>query len=32
MKTLREWLKEAHTGAVKYIADEKAKAEKAKTN
>jgi len=29
----REWLKQAHAGAVKYIADEKAKAEKAgKTN
>jgi metallo-beta-lactamase class B len=28
----REWLKQAHEGAVKYIADEKAKAEKAKTN
>ena len=28
----REWLKQAHEGAVKYIADEKAKAEKGKTN
>jgi metallo-beta-lactamase class B len=28
----REWLKQAHEGAVKYIADEKAKANKAKTN
>ena len=28
----RQWLKDAHVGAVKYIADEKAKAEKAKTN
>jgi metallo-beta-lactamase class B len=28
----RQWLKEAHAGAVKYIADEKAKAEKGKTN
>jgi metallo-beta-lactamase class B len=28
----REWLKQAHEGAVKYIAEEKAKAEKAKTN
>ena len=27
----RQWLKEAHAGAVKYIADEKAKAEKAKS-
>jgi len=30
--TWRVWLKQAHEGAVKYIADEKAKAEKAKTN
>ena len=30
--TWRLWLKQAHEGAVKYIADEKAKAEKAKTN
>jgi len=28
----REWLKQAHEGAVKYIADEKAKAQGAKTN
>jgi len=28
----RDWLKEAHAGAVKYIADEKAKAQGAKTN
>ncbi len=28
----RQWLKEAHAGAVKYIADEKAKADKGKTN
>jgi len=28
----RQWLKEAHAGAVKYIADEKAKAQGAKTN
>ena len=28
----REWLKDAHSGAVKYIAEEKAKAEKGKTN
>jgi metallo-beta-lactamase class B len=30
--TWRVWLKQAHEGAVKYIADEKAKADKAKTN
>jgi len=30
--TWRVWLKQAHEGAVKYIADEKAKAEKPKTN
>jgi metallo-beta-lactamase class B len=28
----RQWLKDAHAGAVKYIADEKAKANGAKTN
>jgi len=28
----RQWLKDAHAGAVKYIADEKAKAQGAKTN
>jgi metallo-beta-lactamase class B len=28
----RQWLKEAHAGAEKYIADEKAKAQGAKTN
>jgi metallo-beta-lactamase class B len=28
----KEWLKQAHEGAVKYIADEKAKANGAKTN
>ncbi len=28
----RQWLKDAHAGAVKYIADEKAKAQKGQTN
>jgi metallo-beta-lactamase class B len=28
----RQWLKDAHAGAVKYIAEEKAKAEKGQTN
>jgi len=28
----KEWLKDAHAGAVKYIADEKAKAQKGQTN
>jgi len=28
----REWLKQAHAGAVKYIAEEKAKAQKGQTN
>src|SRR6476620_1177149 len=28
----REWLKDAHAGAVKYIAEEKAKAQKGQTN
>jgi metallo-beta-lactamase class B len=28
----KEWLKQAHVGAVKYIADEKAKAQKGQTN
>jgi len=28
----RQWLKEAHAGAVKYIAEEKAKADKAKSS
>jgi hypothetical protein len=28
----RQWLKDAHAGAVKYIAEEKAKAQKGQTN